>query len=67
MISTLWNKSLRPTSKDVAFVALHLDSSLLGEGGPVMHLWGIHGNNGHKMQMKKSRGQKSSACLPNLN
>lgn len=35
---TLWNKSLSPSSEDMAFVALHLDTSLLGEGGPVMHL-----------------------------
>lgn len=35
---TLWNKSLCPSCEDVTFVALHLDASLLGEGGPVMHL-----------------------------
>lgn len=38
MACTLWNKSLYSASEDVAFVALHLDTSLLGEGGPVMHL-----------------------------
>lgn len=35
---TLWDKSLSPSSEDVAFVTLNLDTSLLREGGPVMHL-----------------------------
>lgn len=39
---TLWNKSLCPSSKDVAFVAFHLNTSLLGKGGPVMHLKDTH-------------------------
>lgn len=37
-VCTLWNESLCPSSENMAFVALHLDTSLLGEGGPVMHL-----------------------------
>lgn len=35
---TLWDKPLSSSSEDVAFVTLHLDTSLLREGGPVMHL-----------------------------
>lgn len=51
---TLWNKSLCSSSENMAFVALHLDSSLLGKGCPVMHLkdtqhahkWKSHGEVG---------------------
>lgn len=42
LVCTLWNQPLCPSSEDVALVALHLDSSLLGEGGPVMHLKDKH-------------------------
>lgn len=38
MLFTLRDESLSPTSEDVTFVALHLDSSLLRKGSPVMHL-----------------------------
>ena len=36
----LWDKSLCSSGEDMSFVAFHLDASLLGKGGPVMHLQG---------------------------
>ena len=46
---TLWDESLSSSGEDVALRALHLDASLLREGGPVMHLQDRGGHNGGRV------------------